>query len=293
MLRLCIVMMLTGIPVADAATLTTPLNDTMAAYDATVWQKSDGWNNGAPFQVGWRADHLSFAGSLLTLTLDNQPACSTTSAACSLQPFASGEYKSIKMISYGRLTFRARAASGSGVITGLFSYTGPTDGQPHDEIDIEILGKNTGQVQFNYFVSGVGGHEKTVSLGFDAAAALHDYTIEWLPSAINWYVDGILKYTVYAATGVALPSFPQHIFMNLWAATGVNAWSGLFTYGGTPVTAQLDMVTYTPAVGAAAATTATGGGCVIASSNDWNHADATLWLVLLLLAMRVVIRAKR
>jgi len=280
-----IVILLTGVPVATAATITSPLSDTMTTYDAAVWQKSDGWSNGAPFQVGWRADHLSFAASLLTLKLDNQPACSTASAVCSFQPYASGEYKSIDSISYGRLTFRAKAASGSGAITGLFTYTGAP---VHDEIDIEILGKNTGQVQFNYFVAGVGGHEKIVTLGFDAALGFHDYTIEWLPSAINWYVDGVLKYTVYATTGVTLPSHPQHIFMNLWAATGVPAWSGLFTYT-TPITAQVDLVNYTPAVGAAPAS---GGGCVIASSTDWNHTDSTLWLVLLLLTMRVLIRKK-
>jgi len=269
-----IVIMLTCLPIATAATLTSPLTDMMNAYDTAVWIKSDGWSNGGQFQVGWRADHLSFAGSLLTLKLDNQPTCSTTPLACSNQPFASGEYKTINMASYGKFTFRAKAAAASGVITGLFTYTGPSDNQAHDEIDIEFLGKNTQQVQFNYFVNGVGGHEKLVTLGFDASAAFHSYTIEWLHSMINWYVDGILKYTVHAATGVALPGLPQHVFMNLWAATGVNGWSGVFNYTN-PITAQIDNFTYTPADTTPPVITLIGGNSNVIQGQNFNDAGAS------------------
>ena len=31
---------------------------------------------------------------------------------------------------------------GSGLVTALFTYTGPYAGDPHDEIDIEFLGKD-------------------------------------------------------------------------------------------------------------------------------------------------------
>ncbi|MDQ6964930.1 MAG: family 16 glycosylhydrolase [Mariprofundales bacterium] len=259
----------------------------MTTYNTTVWQKSDGWSNGGMFQTGWRADHISFANSVMTLQLDNSPGCSTYSTTCSKQPVASGEYKSINMVSYGDITFRAKAAKASGVITGLFTYTGPSDSQPHDEIDIEIIGNNTTQVQFNYFVAGVGNHEKVVALGFDASQAMHDYTIKWLPSSISWYVDGVLKHTVNAGAGVTLPSNPQHIFANLWAATGVDSWSGAFTYS-TPLTAQVDAIHYSPAVGSTTTTTpaatpaAKSGGCIAISSADSPYSAATLWLLMVI-----------
>jgi len=276
------------LPPAHAVTiLTTPLTATMTAHDAATWQQSDGWSNGPPFQVGWRADHIGFAGGLMTLTLDNQPACSIASAACSNQPYAAGEYKSIPFIQYGRLTFRAKPAAGSGVITGLFTYTGPSDGQQHDEIDIEFLGKDTTRIQFNYFVAGVGRHEKLVSLGFDAALTFHDYTIEWLPGAINWYVDGVLKHSVLAGGGVTLPPSPQHIFMNIWAATGVNAWSGAFAYAGIPLTAQIDQVSYIPATGAAPLTATASGGCNMLPTSQF---DPLLILMLLLASLRLLSR---
>jgi len=269
-------------PSVFAATLASPLTATMTSHDAAVWKQSDGWSNGAPFQVGWRADHLTFANGFMNITLDNQPTCSLLSPNCSNEPFASGEYQSIALISYGRLTFRAKAIAASGVITGLFTYTGAADGQPHDEIDIEFLGKDTTQVQFNYYTAGVGGHEVLLPLGFDASTGFHDYTIEWLPSAINWYVDGVLKHSVNAGAGVTLPSFAQHIVLNAWAATGVNAWSGAFNYMGVPLTAQVDQVTYIPALGSGAAVGTGGGGCVLQTGLGASN-DMTLLIFLLLL----------
>lgn len=284
--RMFLIMCACYVPTAMAALQTLPVTATMDAHDALHWQQSDGWKNGVPFQVGWRADHLSFASSILSLKLDNQPACAVGLAACSNEPYAAGEYSSIDLISYGRVTFRAKPAAVSGVITGLFTYTGPSDGQPHDEIDIEFLGKDTTGVQFNYYTAGVGGNEIWIPLGFDAAQAFHDYTIEWLSTGINWYVDGVLKHTVYVATGVTLPSFPQHIFLNIWAAIGVNAWSGPFVYANTAITAQVDQVSYTPAVGLTTASSlvSSGGGCTIASGHR-NTVDSTLWFMLVFLAL--------
>jgi len=50
---------------------------------------------------------------------------------------------------------------------------------------------------------------------------------------------------VVAGAATPLPRFAQHIFTNVWAATGVNAWSGAFVYA-TPLQAQIDLVRYTP-----------------------------------------------
>ena len=268
---------------ASAAVINAPFTAAMNAHDAFMWQKSDGFGNGAPFQVGWRADHVSFANGVMMLGLDNQPACSITSLNCSNQPYASGEYRSVDFVSYGTVRFRAKAVAASGVITGLFLYTGPSDGQPHDEIDIEFLGKNTNQVQFNYFTAGVGGHEVVLPLGFDASLAFHDYTIEWLPTVVNWYVDGVLKHSVSSVTGASLPSYPQHIFMNVWAATGVDAWSGAFTYTA-PLQGQIDWVSYTPQ-GYVVANRAV-GGCSLQAGGVFDP----LWPLMLLLSLLYLLR---
>lgn len=223
---------------APAAHALTMSND-FTSHNGADWYAADGWKNGSPFDVGWRADHVSFAGGLMTLALDNQP-CVSNPALCSGEPYAGANYSSIGFFGYGRVEGRFQAASGAGVVSSLFTYTGPSDGNPHDEIDIEILGQDTGKMQINYFVAGVGGHEATIDLGFDAAAGLHDYAFEWRPNRIDWWVDAVL---VHSVTAGPLPTTPGRIMMNLWAVDATaEAWAGHYAGGAT--SAVYDSVSY-------------------------------------------------
>lgn len=45
-------------------------SDGLSFADASTWTKGDGWANGSPFDVGWRADHVTFGRGQMTLTLD-------------------------------------------------------------------------------------------------------------------------------------------------------------------------------------------------------------------------------
>jgi beta-glucanase (GH16 family) len=210
---------------------TTSLSDQFNAYAASVWQMAN-WANGSPFNCGFLPDHVTFANGFMTLKLDN--------TASSGKSYSGGEYRTIDTVSYGRFETRMKAAKASGIVSSFFTYTG----SPWDEIDVEILGKNTSQVQFNYFVNGTGGHERVVDLGFDASAGYHTYAIDWQPNSINWYVDGVLKHSVTGSPST-LPSHPMQIMMNLWNGIGVDGWLGSFSYTG-PLYASYDYVTYTP-----------------------------------------------
>ncbi len=218
----------------SSALRTTALSDPFNAFDASVWQKSN-WANGSPFNCGFLPDHVAFSGGAMSLKLDNVPS--------SGKAYSCGEYRTNDTFSYGRFEVRMRAARASGIVSSFFVYTG----SPWDEIDVEILGKDTTQVQFNYFTGGVGGHEQLVDLGFDAAADYHTYAFDWSPGAIRWYVDGVLEHTV---TGGGLPTHPAQIMMNLWNGTGVDGWLGRFSYAG-PLQASYDEVSYTPPGGEA------------------------------------------
>lgn len=269
--------------VSSTATMAAPLvsiDDSMSSLDSYTWRASDGWNNGAPFNVGWRADHVDIYANQLRLTLDNTP-CVTNAASCSNQPYAAGEYSSAQLLGYGQVDFYAQPAAMNGVVTGLFLYTGSSDGNPHDEIDIEFLGNDTTQVQFNYYVGGVGGHEKLMALGFDASKASHHYTIAWSATDIRWYVDGVLQHTV---SGVTLPSSPMRIFSNIWATTGVDTWAGAFIYPNAPIYAYVDRLVYHAEVAVVVNSGAgtTGGGC-LASRNMFGMMPLLLWLSMLML----------
>ncbi|XVV00920.1 beta-glucanase [Actinosynnema sp. CA-248983] len=215
--------------------------DHFNGFDTSRWHKADGWSNGGMFNVGWRADHVWSNGGVTGINLDK----ATCPGGCSGKPYASGEIRSNDLYSYGRFEVRMMAVKRPGTVTSFFTYTGPSDNQPWDEIDIEILGKNTTQMQTNYFTNGVGGHEKIINLGFDAAAGYHTYAIEWWNrGTINWFVDGRLVHQENGSRG-PLPTRPQRIMANLWPGTGVDDWLGPFVYPGTTLTARYDSVSYT------------------------------------------------
>jgi len=210
----------------------TVIADFGTPVDSQRWTASDGWSNGGIFNNGWSASNAYIANNSLVLQLDDHCA---TPGVYSGKPYKSGEFASTSKYGYGKVSASMTAAKGSGLITSLFTY----NAAPHDEIDVEILGSDTSKVQFNYFVNGIGGHEKIVELGFDAAVGRHIYAIDWNASGISWYVNGVLRHQV---SGGALPSASGQIMVNLWPATGVDAWVGIFTYPGAPVFAYYNYI---------------------------------------------------
>jgi beta-glucanase (GH16 family) len=210
----------------------------LSSFNTNVWNKAD-WTNGGMFNCGWKPDHAYFSGDgKLVLKLDN-----TSSHG---RPYTSAEYRTNNTFTYGTFETNMKAAKGNGMVSSFFLYTG----SPWDEIDVEILGKNTNQVQFNYYVNGVGNNEKVINLGFDASQGYHRYAIEYGNGYINWYVDGAWKYGVNntgfnASYGKQMPSHPMQIIMNLWPGTGVDSWLGYFSYAGAKY-AFYDYVKYTP-----------------------------------------------
>ncbi|MGQ3477207.1 beta-glucanase [Paenibacillus sp. TY11] len=221
--------------------------DNLNSYNSALWYKSDGWNNGDDFGAEWRADHIEFNSGKMALRIDT----AGCPGSCEGKPFVSGEYATNNTYGYGRVEGRLKVAKARGLVTSLFTYTNrekdPNKPQRNDEIDIEILGKDTTKLQMNYYTNGVGSHETVLDLGFDASAAYHDYAFEWSPSAIRWYVDGKLVHTENGSRG-ELPSQPGQVMVNLWPGAGKNLeWTGSFNYTGTPLRAYYDWIKFTPA----------------------------------------------
>lgn len=203
----------------------------------TPWCATDGRGNPRPFNSGWRADHVQVAAGSLLLKLSNQ--------AVAGKPYGGGEFLSHYAYGYGRVSARIKPVKASGVVTALFTYTGPAAGTPHDEIDIEFLGNKPTKMQTNYFTDNVGHHEKLIELGFDASADYHDYAFEWRPGSIKWFVDNKLVHEETGARG-PLPKTPGRILANVWAAVGADSWVGKFEDPGVPLEARIDRVEYKP-----------------------------------------------
>ncbi len=197
----------------------------------SLFEASDGWTNGNPFDCGWTKNNTSFDNGVLNLTIDKD--------SSGQYNYTGAEYRSLEHYHYGYYETSMKAIKNDGVVSSFFTYTGPSENNPWDEIDVEVLGKDTTKVQFNYYTNGVGNHEYMYDLGFDASEGYHTYGFDWQKDSITWYVDGK---AVYTATS-NIPSTASKIMMNVWPGIGVNDWLKPFD-GKTPLTASYEWVTY-------------------------------------------------
>tara|TARA_R110002096_G_scaffold16898_9_gene57964 strand:+ start:86783 stop:87790 length:1008 start_codon:yes stop_codon:yes gene_type:complete len=123
---------------------------------------------------------------------------------------------------YGRFETELKAAKGSGLITAFFLYRF----DPWQEIDFEILGKDTTKVLINVFFNpgepgdlynyGLRGTPVLVDLGFDASLDFHTYAIEWEPDQIRWFVDDRLIHVRHNGGPTPIPHLPMRFHANLW-----------------------------------------------------------------------------
>lgn len=201
-----------------------------------IFEASDGWTNGDPFNVFWYKENVTFEDGTMQLIIDADDKQSKV-------PYSGGEYRSKQFYGYGRYEVSMKAIKNDGCVSSFFTYTGPSDNNPWDEIDFEVLGKDTTQVQLNYYRNGVGGHEKMIDLGFDASEDFHTYAFEWHKNAIIWYVDGK---EVFRREGENLPCTKGKIMMNAWCGKGVDAWLKAFNDENIPLTAEYQWIKYTP-----------------------------------------------
>lgn len=200
-----------------------------------LFETADGWCNGSMFNVTWRSENCTFENGKMQLIIDKDKKVGTV-------PYAGAEYRSKDFYGFGRYEVSMKAIKNDGVVSSFFTYTGPSDNNPWDEIDIEILGKDTTKVQFNYFTSGKGEHEYLYDLGFDAAEDFHTYAFEWHNDRIVWFVDGAEVYS--AAENI--PVTKGKIMMNAWCGTGVDSWLNAFDDSNMPLTAEYERISFTP-----------------------------------------------
>ncbi len=202
-------------------------------YEEEKMQKANGWSNGSMFDCTWRGDNESFEDGIMKLTIDaDGPEASPK--------WSGGEYRTKEFFHYGKYEVKMKPIKNDGVVSSFFTYTGPSDNNPWDEIDIEFLGKDTTKVQFNYFTNGVGEHEYVHELGFDASEEFHTYGFEWLKDKITWYVDGKAVHTAEKD----IPVTAGKVMMNVWPGTGVDSWLGTYD-GKTPLQAEYDWIRIT------------------------------------------------
>jgi len=203
--------------------------------DSKRWYISDGWANGDHQNCIWSKDMVSISDGVLKLGIAKRQTKD--------REYVCGEIQTHKRFSYGTYEARIKAAAGSGLNTGFFTYIGPTHKQPHDEIDFEILGKDPSQVQLNQYVNGKGGNEEFAPVPGGADADFNDYAFVWEKDRIRWFVNGELVHTV--DDPAKLPSHASKIFVSLWGSDNRKSWLGSFAELSEPKTAEVDRIAFT------------------------------------------------
>lgn len=123
---------------------------------------------------------------------------------------------------FGKFIAKLKPSNVPGLVTGMFLHRN----SPHQEIDIEFLGKDTTKMLVNVFYNpglegtkleyGYRGTPVLINLGFDAAKEFHQYEIEWHESFLRWYVDGHVVYERVQWNPTPIPNLPMEFNVNIW-----------------------------------------------------------------------------
>jgi endo-1,3-1,4-beta-glycanase ExoK len=153
-----------------------------------------------------------------------------------------GEIQSNAIYHHGTYEARIRTGKGSGLNAAFFTYIGPVHKKPHDEIDVEILTRDTGSVWLNTYVSGKQQNGKTAAVDPPTDTEFHTYGFTWAPDGIRWFIDGR---EVHRADK-NLPVTPQKIYLSHWGSDTLVDWMGPFTPPDGPVVMEIDWIAFTP-----------------------------------------------
>jgi hypothetical protein len=151
-------------------------------------------------------------------------------------------------LKFGRFETVLKPAKASGVITAFFLYRF----DPWQEIDAEVLGKDTTKILLNVYYNpgeegdlynyGYRGTPVVVDLGFDASTDFHRYAIEWEPEEIRWFVDDRLIHVRHAGRPSPIPHLPMRFHVNVWPCCSEEL-AGPFDPAAVPLEAALQSVT--------------------------------------------------
>jgi beta-glucanase (GH16 family) len=159
------------------------------------------------------------------------------------KPYLGAEIRSTETFLYGKFEVRMKTTEASGLIYGFFTfYDEPDFLTKWNEVDIEILGRYSNEIQFNSITGNHSMHEKRQVLPFNPHEDFHLYSFSWTPYYISWSVDSI---EIYRQTGDFIKTMnrPQKLMMNVWPCSSI-AWAGKIDAAKIPLQAEYDFVNF-------------------------------------------------
>ncbi len=196
-----------------SASLRMCFEDDLAQIQSTRWLLR---NDTFPGNLGLfrPANVTSAAGDGLSLAVKEEP--------LGVRDFSAAAISSRASFLFGRFKATLQATNVPGLVTGFFLHRD----SPRQEIDVEILGNQPNQLLVNVFYNpgtdgakfdyGYRGTPAIIKLGFDASKALHEFTIEWDPCEIRWFVDQKLVHRRATWDPTPIPHLPMTLHVNTW-----------------------------------------------------------------------------
>lgn len=218
-----------------ASTTGQSFRDDFDNFDRSRWYVADGWANGEHQNCVWSSKELDLADGILTLSFQKREMQN--------RDYACAEIQTHQRFGYGTYEARFKTDTGPGINAAFFTYIGPTNGAPHDEIDFEVLTRDTSGVDVNTYVTGKPRNGSRVDVSGGTDTDFNDYAFVWEKDRLRWYVNGELMHE--ATEPAELPSNPQKIFFSLWGSDTLNDWMGTFEDPGRKLTMEVDWVAYT------------------------------------------------
>jgi beta-glucanase (GH16 family) len=184
------------------------LDERFDFFDKQIWEIGDGAVGGEA-ACRFQPQGVQVKDGLLNLIIRQEPIASGWSndhqMDKSAYEFSCGELRTAehKKIRYGRYETRMKApdrAVASGYISSVFTYKNEGVPREWEEIDVELEGGRPDKFQANliygkntwqwWATREWGAWEHKINIA--PADEWRVYAIEWMPTEINWYVDGVL-----------------------------------------------------------------------------------------------------
>ncbi|CAG8485030.1 16121_t:CDS:2 [Funneliformis caledonium] len=132
---------------------------------------------------------------------------------------------STRKMHFGKITARMKINGVGGCVTAFITMS-----DNGDEIDWEMVGKDTKNVQSNYYFDGIieyGVHGGIHPVSPAFTDGFHTYTIDWQPEFIKWSIDGKLVRTLkksdtFKDGRFQFPNSPSHVQFGIWDGSGAS-----------------------------------------------------------------------
>lgn len=183
--------------------------------------------------IGVKGDFIMI-GKILTLAALSAVAVFAQKNCESVTGNLGAELFSNETFKYGRFDARMYMAATGGSVSSMFLYYNNSymgGGEPWEEVDIEVLGKEPGSFQSN-IISNTAENKRTSEkhheLNPASNAGYHTYSMIWTPEYVSWEIDGVqVRRDDVSGGQVGTLKHEESLRFNLWVAKD-RGWVGTF-----------------------------------------------------------------